>query len=209
MARINRFQMEAGLRTGNLSSLVNQLVADDDPWLFRQSPETYKKFSDFLRGRLPDPNAMCLVVGSAKFGFSPAPDTFGREFRSVSDIDVAVISPVIFDEIWSRLLAWRYPWHTRKWAQVDQAWAIEHLENHYQGWIDPERMRVISLSGDKIPPPIKDITNQWFDAFKLAANIGPARGHDVEGRLYRTQAHLEKYLRWGLETVRRQLPRSI
>ena len=45
-----------------------------------------------------------IVVGSAKLGFSIAPTKRYRPFGETSDIDVAIVSPLLFDDVWHEVL---------------------------------------------------------------------------------------------------------
>jgi hypothetical protein len=183
-------------------TLVADVLADDDPWLFRKHAHTYQAIKDHLQQRLAVADMSCLVVGSAKYGFSISPDRFGRPFTSESDIDIALVSPTLFDELWDALLDWRYPWHTTKWHPAERRWALFHMEDQLAGYIDPRKIKVPILGVPRIPQPIRHRALQWFDAFKLAEHIGPARGHSVQGRIYRSSGHLRHYTAWGLQAVK-------
>ena len=205
VANINLATFQQRLVSGSVDELITDALADDDPWLFREDTASYEALKEHLRERLGLGDMTCVVVGSAKYGFSISPDTFGQPFRESSDIDVALFSASLFDEFWNSLLRWRYPWHTRKWQKSEAMWAVNHMEDHIAGSVDPLRVRVRIHDAMRIPTPVRDRVTQWFDAFRLAENIGPARGHTVEGRIYRTEDHLKHYLRWGLGLVRNKL----
>ncbi len=205
MAKINLEEFKKRVLHSSIEELVSESLVDDDPWLFRADASKYIELQAFLSAQLEDPHSRCIVVGSAKYGFSISPDTFGRKFRAQSDIDVAVISPHIFDEIWDCMLGWRYPWHTRNWADRERDFGVAHMEDHIAGFVTPDQIKVYIGGAKRVPPPVQRRSVQWFDTFKMAANIGPARGHDVEGRLYRSIDHLKLYTRWGLDTVKKNL----
>lgn len=203
MARISLNELSDRLRNQSLDAVVAQVLADDDPWLFRKEVGTYQVFKDYLREQLNDPDAQALVVGSSKFGFSIAPDTFGQPCRLDSDIDVAILSPVLFDTLWRMMLEWKYPWHIRKFDQAERSWAQPHMENHVAGAIDPMSIKIYSQGAARIPRPFQHFVNTWFDVFKQVGNIGPARGKVVEGRVYRSIEHLHRYTEFGLAVVKR------
>lgn len=205
MANIKLAALEARLGTQEpLESVVDNIIADDRPWLFRDHQHSYAALKAHLSAHLELDDIDSLIVGSAKCGFSLAPDTFGRPFSDASDIDIALISPALFDELWSAMLDWRYPWHTSKWHSRTSTWAVHHLEEHIAGFVDPGQFRVPMAGYEKIPREVRDRRTQWFDALRLAENIGPARGHSIHGRLYRSVNHLKRYMAWGLGPVRRR-----
>jgi hypothetical protein len=47
-----------------------------------------------------------FVVGSAKLGFSIAPQKLYRHFCDTSDVDVVVVSPKLFDLLWKKLYSY-------------------------------------------------------------------------------------------------------
>ena len=209
MANIDIEQFRARLFGGSLHHLVEDVLADDDPKLFRHVPNSYSRLKELVQRSLSIPHLVtdveCLVIGSAKFGYSISPDRFGSQFTAKSDVDVAVISGELFDLIWSRMLEWRYPWHVRKWHERDKRWGYSYLENHFVGWIEPHKIRVEVAGLKQVPKPIQSIANTWFDTFKRAASLEPIRGHDASGRLFRSMSHLAMYQRWGLHKITSQL----
>jgi hypothetical protein len=202
VARISLAEFSERVRNQAIGELVTHVLADDDPWLFRKEAGTYQAFKSYLRVHLNDPDARALVVGSTKYGFSIAPDTFGRPCRRDSDIDVAILSPLLFDALWRMMLEWKYPWHVRKFEQPEREWALPHMENHVGGAIDPMSIRIYSQGAKRIPYPFQHFVNTWFDVFKQVSNIGPARGRVVEGRIYRSLEHLHRYVESGLTLVK-------
>jgi hypothetical protein len=59
-----------------------------------------------------------IVVGSTKLGFSIAPMKRYRAFGETSDIDVAIISPQLFDHVWHEVL--QYLDSARSWENRRQ-----------------------------------------------------------------------------------------
>lgn len=49
-----------------------------------------------------------FVVGSAKLGFSVAPNNRYREFCDESDIDIAMVSSMLFEQFWQEVFNYRY-----------------------------------------------------------------------------------------------------
>ena len=74
VAKISLKELSTRVRDQAITKLVTDVIADDDPWLFRNEAGSYQAFKDYLREHLNDPNAHVLVVGSTKYGFSIAPE---------------------------------------------------------------------------------------------------------------------------------------
>lgn len=119
------------------------------------------------------PNEVVLV-GSAKLGFSIAPDQEFQPFGDSSDLDVAIISPVLFDAIWVQLFD-----YSRSGALWKRLRPFE--EYLFKGWIRPDMLpRDIPLAGD------------WWDFFLGLTNSGQYE-YEVRGAVYRSWHCLECY----------------
>jgi hypothetical protein len=118
-----------------------------------------------------------IVVGSAKLGFSIAPTKRYRAFGETSDIDVAIVSPQLFDRVWHEVFG--YLDSARSWE------ARRDFANYFvRGWIRP----------DKLPPGENFLfTQEWFDFFRGLSNSREFGDIKISGALYRDWIFLEKY----------------
>src|SRR5581483_11255792 len=90
--------------------LLGLCLRDDiTPYVFESKPEMWSLFKNQLALRLGTSADSIRVIGSGRLGFSLKPGNNLREFQDTSDIDVIVISPDLFDELWQRLLEAAYP----------------------------------------------------------------------------------------------------
>jgi hypothetical protein len=116
-----------------------------------------------------------FVCGSAHLGFSPVPEKLGNSFNpDTSDIDVALVSPQLFDIWWGELLA---------------------IDPH-----DPIRERVAGdlLNGFINPANVRgytDIGRKWWNMFGA---IPTDRARSVAGRIYRTHWFMQSYHRLAI-----------
>ena len=141
------------------------------------SPEKYFFLRDTVAKKFSlHPNDV-LVVGSAKLGFSIAPDKKYQLFGENSDIDVVIISSYFFEIIWKDVH--RY---------ISQLGYWEGQSNFnkflFRGWIRP----------DKLPPDHNfKFAKEWWEFFnKLSAS----REFDVvriRGAIYKDWHFLESY----------------
>jgi hypothetical protein len=123
-----------------------------------------------------------IIVGSAHLGFSPVPDKLGKPFdSSSSDIDVAVISPEIFESWWTELQTSGLEPTVRSNISRDLFW----------GFINPANARDVSEHG-----------RRWWQAFG-AINTDRAAG--VRGRLYRNFWSMQSYHRLVVFGAREKL----
>ena len=116
-----------------------------------------------------------IIVGSGKLGFSIKPNKRYVEFGEDSDIDIAIISPKLFEEIWDEVTLYienniSYPKYPKFCEKLSQ-----------NGWIRPDYL-----------PQIK-IKNDWFDYFRLLTNSKKFSDYNLTAGLYYNYKFLENY----------------
>jgi hypothetical protein len=125
------------------------------------------------------------IVGSAKLGFSLTEKRRGSEvlpryrpFSPLSDIDVAVVSPPLFDLIWNELSAYahrvsRLPW--------DSGELGDYL---ICGWFRPDYFPIRARLRR---------CDDWWDLFRsLSADARYGR-RKVRGALFHSVEHMKRY----------------
>jgi hypothetical protein len=118
-----------------------------------------------------------LIVGSAKTGFSIAPDKRYRPFGETSDIDVVICSSNLFDtfwkdvfDYWGRGETWPYLGDFRKYL--------------FRGWMRP----------DKLPPAASfQRALEWWEFFRSMTSSGDIGPYKINGALYKSWHFLESY----------------
>lgn len=123
-----------------------------------------------------------ILCGSAHLGFSPVPEKLGIPFNSVtSDIDVAVVSPELFDLWWAELQS----------AELVAAVRSRVAEDLFWGFINPANVYKYTKIG-----------KTWWDAF---GSITTERAKCVRGRLYRNYWSMQSYHRLAIIQGRNKL----
>ena len=118
-----------------------------------------------------------LVVGSSKLGFSIAPRKRYRHFSETSDIDVVVVSDVLFDTAWKRVH--QYWLDGGYWEN-----AGEFKKYLFRGWIRP----------DKLPDEVTfDFALEWWEFFNSLTSSGKYSAYKIAGALYKNWYFLESY----------------
>jgi hypothetical protein len=115
-----------------------------------------------------------VVCGSAHLGFCPiaSDERFGRPFDAKrSDIDVAVVSPELFESWWTELQSIALDFETRTAVSRDLFW----------GFLNPALLRDVGEYGPK-----------WWGLFG-ALRTDRARG--IRGRLYKNLWSMQAYHR--------------
>lgn len=118
-----------------------------------------------------------IVVGSAKLGFSIAPQKRYRLFNDKSDIDVAVVSSKIFDAIWKEVFL--YSNSVTYWPD-----RVDFFKYLSRGWIRP----------DKLPRGKAFVLTKDWDNFFRSLSINREFGeYNITAGLYKDWLFLEKY----------------
>jgi hypothetical protein len=118
-----------------------------------------------------------IVVGSTKLGFSIVPEKRYRPFGDSSDIDVAIVSPMLFDRVWREVFAY---------LDAASSWRNQDTFARYfvRGWVRP----------DKLPSvPSFTFTDAWFGFFRALSNSRNFGDIRISAALYRDWLLLEKY----------------
>ncbi len=128
-----------------------------------------------------------VIAGSAKLGFSltekrkkgepPLPRY--RLFSAESDIDVAVISPKIFNKIWFELST---HFHKSIWFPSDTGKLGDYLVT---GWLRP----------DHFPKNVRlPLCDNWSDTFSKLTRNSRFKTRRLNGGAFQSRDHLNQYL---------------
>src|ERR1700719_1776528 len=121
--------------------LLSPCLHDDrTPYVFEPQPTAWDTFRDELVSGLAISRPDIRVVGSARFGFSTKPGRNLRDFSDNSDIDVVIVNPSLFDQLWLALLDAAYP--RPPIAQKLGGWLQTRRNEVYTGWLTPMESRL-------------------------------------------------------------------
>lgn len=136
-----------------------------------------------------------IVVGSAKLGFSFL-EKISKQgtkpaYRSyepgVSDVDIAIISPVVYGKIWSDLASIG----ARAAFFPDQSKLGRYM---FHGWLRP----------DQFPSPKPQKCKDWDEVYKELQRFKPLMNKKLRLALYHSQHFLETYQQRGVRLAREQ-----
>ena len=178
--KINKFKADLPIMT--TTSLFHKYVTFEDCYIF--SRERYIELREEVAKHFNIHPSDVLVVGSAKMGFSITRGKRYRPFGDTSDIDVAIISSELFDEIWKQVFDY---WaeggslDDTAWPQRDRNAFNKYL---FRGWIRP----------DKLPSSrIFELGRDWWQFFEQLPSSGLYGPSKIAGGLYKSWHFLEKY----------------
>jgi len=116
------------------------------------------------------------IVGSAKLGFSIAPDKRYQKFSDLSDIDIAICSSELFDEIWKSVYDY---WRRESWSE-----SKEFQKYLFRGWIRPDKLPNVPSFG---------MRREWWEFFRKLTNSKKYGPYSIRGGLYKSWHFLENY----------------
>ena len=197
---MNKNDFIAELKAERFEALAESIV-DGVPEIFQGDAPTFLEFQQ-ATAQLVDvqPKNVC-IVGSARFGYSLSPDTFGIDFSDSSDVDIVVVDERKFDQIWWLISDWAFPWPNRTWSREQTKWCRKKVNACFNGWLEPTEFRIPRNGMLVAPQPLRNVRVTWFNAMKELSNFHGVAGHDCHVRLYRTWEHVLRYQVWSLRQI--------
>lgn len=187
----------------NVSPIVQEFLKDlekfDDPQMVQRhiaygpcvhlDSEAYYRLKRLLSEKWKIHHSEVIVVGSAKLGFSISPKKRYKLFNDDSDIDVAIISSVLFDEFWKS--AYSYA------SDPANLWdrKADFIKYIFKGWVRPDMLP----PGDRFP--LKSEWTQFFDGLTTSREFG---SYQIVAGIYRDWQFFEKYQQGGIAHCRNE-----
>ncbi|WP_029816484.1 hypothetical protein [Vibrio parahaemolyticus] len=138
-----------------------------------------------------------FITGSGKLGFSPHKQT---KFSYESDIDVAIVSKKLFDQLMEAIRHYQMNLRNNRIAVTEKELKKYHefLEYSAIGWIRPDLLPE-SFS-------VKTLKEGWFDFFNsISHGKSEVGNYKVSAGCFKTYRHLELYTFSGLKKIKKAL----
>jgi hypothetical protein len=183
--RIERFK--ADLPKLSADSMVDRHVLFGDAFVLNK--DLYFTLKEEVADHFKIHPPEVVMVGSGKLGFSIVGAKRYREFGDHSDIDLAIVSSLLFDRIWEQVFDSR--------GKLGY-WPDESQFSLYlaRGWIRP----------DKLPPARSfPLADDWWRFFQSLAASGRYGRYKVSGGLYRNWTFLKGYQTLAVHGCKAQL----
>ncbi|SFH79927.1 hypothetical protein [Enterobacter sp. NFIX59] len=149
-----------------------------------------KKIGDFFE----IPFYEIYITGSAKLGFSPFKK---KKFDYDSDIDVALVSPLLFEKIMLNISIFQMNFRKNRGSVHETEIKQYHkfLEYVALGWIRPDKL--------PISFQMKQFKDEWFDFFRSISNGKSEVGnYQVTAGVFKSYHHLEQYTLSGIKDLK-------
>ncbi|SDE60616.1 hypothetical protein [Desulfuromonas thiophila] len=118
-----------------------------------------------------------VMVGSGKLGFSLKPSKRFVEFSDDSDIDIAIVSPILFQRVWEE--AYLFKKSAADWPKANAF--FKYLS---EGWIRPDKLP----SSDYF-----DFSKQWWGFFNILTATEKYGPYKIRAGLYHSHFFLKEY----------------
>jgi hypothetical protein len=167
------------------------------PFVFSGREDDYYNFRKRIAKNFNINFHEILITGSAKLGFSLRKN---KNFDYDSDIDVALISPELYDEIMRYIHSFQMELRENRRAVTEYDIKKYHkfLEYGALGWMRPDLLPTSSR--------IKEIRQKWFDFFdSISYGKSEVGDYKVTAGAFKTYSHLEKYTLSGLRSIRSKI----
>ncbi|QDV70889.1 hypothetical protein Poly24_46220 [Rosistilla carotiformis] len=176
-----------------LIDFCRKRVLHGTPRVFTTRDDDFYEFRKKIAVKFEIPFHEVYITGSAKLGFSP----FKRkDFDLDSDIDVALVSPALFERIMSDIAEYQMMFRDNRAVVRESELEMYHafLEYVALGWIRPDKLPIsFQMAAFK---------NDWFDFFRSISNGNSEVGnYQVNAGVFKSYLHLEKYTFSGIKSI--------
>lgn len=191
-----RFKEELDLKEDEESVLdfCRKHVLHGTPYVFKSRDEDFYEFRKKIANKFGIPFHEIYITGSAKMGFSPFKN---KNFDLDSDIDVALVSPILFETMMLNISEYQMAIRKNREAVSTREINMYHsfLEYVALGWIRPDKL--------PISFQMRAIKDDWFEFFRSISNGKSEVGdYSVNAGVFKSYHHLEKYTISGLMDIK-------
>lgn len=151
--KVQEFKEAISDKNNSLEKIIDKYLLFGTPYIFKDDENKFYELKNEIAGFLKVSQTNIFVVGSAKLGFSIAPEKRYQHFNEDSDIDIAIIDGATFLRYWKIL--YEYNTTGRAWSSDEEKTYRKFLEYFFKGWLRP----------DKFPSTMNE-KKEWFDFFK-------------------------------------------
>lgn len=193
---LEEFKVELDNKKTNeeLLDFCRKYVLHGTPFVFNGRDDDFYEFRKRIANKFNIPFHEIYITGSAKLGYSPFKN---KEFDYDSDIDVAIISPALFETIMKSISQYQNRFRKARAVVRDGELVMYHefLEYVALGWIRPDKL--------PISFQMRTFKNDWFNFFQEISNGKSEVGnYKVNAGVFQSYEHLEEYIVGGLNDIR-------
>lgn len=193
------------LSAPSIESIVRLWLTEGIPFAFRECPVVYDVTRAWLGSRLRVCPKEITLLGSARLGFSLAPEPeYGRAFGSKSDLDLSIVSESLFQELSKTFDRWhteyrngtvrpRHATEQRFWEQN----ILFGVNNIPRGFLDANKVPNL----DRYPLALKLNQAMWELTQKLESTPDAPKARKASVRVYRSWRELVARVTFNLRVA--------
>jgi len=183
-------QFKDDLANHDIKKIIERHIIFGTPYIFKSDEPLYFELKECIATHFQINPSQVIMVGSAKFGFSIANKKLWKKIDETSDIDMVIISDILFDNFWKDLLNFNIQLTVR--TEEEQKLYFKFLEYLFKGWIRP----------DLFPFQYKQ-KSQWFEFFK-EISYNKYDNRKVTCAIYRDQDFFNLYHSANLNKIKKR-----
>jgi len=164
-------------------------LSEGIPYAFKECPGIYEAVRTWLGGRLNVDPKEINVTGSARLGQSLSPKQIGKPFMADSDLDIFIVSQLLFNNMKHDFNAWSYDFESGKIKPSNSRERGFWEDNNQRG---PKLISRGFLDSKLVPnhksyATIKNVAQtMWLLKEKLAVTLGAPMVAKASVRCYRS-----------------------
>ena len=183
------------LRTCDLKYVYRKFLLGHKIWYFEhrlgevEHAESYDEFKIYMSQKLDLHVNNIAIVGSAKLGFSLAPQKNFKKFQENSDIDLVIVSSSLYRQVWTSFINLSQKYHLKNYNRI-----TSDIFRRFVSIKEPDlRNGFFKSWSKKMDPCKKDL--------QIIFNIP----HDINYRIYESWEDVERYHLNGLSAIKEKL----
>lgn len=172
-------------------------VIHGTPHIFINREDKYYEFRKRIANNFNIVFNEIFITGSAKLGFSAYKQ---KEFDFESDIDVAIVSNKLYEEILESIRCYQMELRKARKSVTERELKMYHsfLENVAIGWIRPDKLPLFFQ--------IRDFKDDWFEFFRsISYNQSEAGDYKISAGVFKSYIHFEEYTISGFRELKNSL----
>ncbi|HCI2610032.1 hypothetical protein ACLHTC_26470 [Pseudomonas aeruginosa] len=176
-----------------LKEFCQRKVLHGTPIVFKDREDDYYHFKKLIADQFNIDHHEIYITGSAKLGFSPIK---GKKFDLDSDIDIAIISTALFENIMSMIYDYQSELRRNRRSVTEKELQTYHsfLEYTAIGWIRPDKLPTSFQTGK--------LREKWFDFFNsISYGKSSAGNYKISAGAFKSYKHLELYTIAGMKEL--------
>jgi hypothetical protein len=171
--------------------LAAQYLARDDVTAF-EDVDAYRAFKDLVSVEIGGAQSIA-IVGTGNWRFSLNPEKNFKPFDENSDLDIAVVSPDLFNAIWQELRrVHRFNWY--RMSQYVRQQLRRNGENVYCGFVSPAW----------IPDSSSELRYQYKSILNRLSNRSPGK-REVKMMYFKDRTEAVDYYKRGFAIAQRKV----